>query len=143
MLRFCILWALLVPANAQVYKWVDEKGKTHYGERPPQGKSAKEVEQRLANPGAAPGTAAQPSWKEQDIEFRRRRIESDQTEAARKQEQDAQRRACKQARDRLALYKSARGVFSLDEKGERVYQSDNERNAANARLEQQISEHCR
>ena len=138
-----MLWALLVPAIAQVYKWVDEKGVTHYGERAPQGKKAQEVEQRLANPGPAPGKEVQPGWKEQDLEFRRRRIEAEQTEAKDKQQESSQRRACNQARDQLALMKSARGLYRLNEAGERVFQSDEERKASIARLEQLISERCR
>lgn len=138
-----MLWALLVPAIAQVYKWVDEKGVTHYGERAPQGKRAQEVEQRLANPGPAPGKEVQPGWKEQDLEFRRRRIEAEQTEAKDKQQESSQRRACNQARDQLALMKSARGLYRLNEAGERVFQSDEERKASTARLEQLISERCR
>ena len=138
-----MLWTLLVPAMAQVYKWVDEKGVTHYGERPPPGKKAQEVEQRLANPGPAPGKAAQPSWKEQDLEFRRRRIETEQNEAKDKQREASQRQACNQARDQLAQTKLARRLYRLDEKGERVFQSDDERNASIARLEQLVSERCR
>ncbi len=138
-----MLWELLVPAIAQVYKWVDEKGVTHYGERAPQGKKAQEVEQRLANPGPAPGKEVQPGWKEQDLEFRRRRIEAEQTEAKDKQQESSQRRACNQARDQLALMKSARGLYRLNEAGERVFQSDEERKASIARLEQLISERCR
>lgn len=143
LLKICVLWALLAPAVAQVYKWVDEKGVTHYGERPPQGKKAQEVEQRLANPGAAPGTAAQPGWKEQELEFRRRRIEAEQAEAKQKREQEALRRDCNQARDQLAQMKAARGLYRLDEKGERVFQSDEQRNATIARLERSIAEYCR
>ena len=138
-----MLWALLVPAIAQVYKGVDEKGVTHYGERAPQGRKAQEVEQRLANPGPAPGQAAQPGWKEQDLEFRRRRIETEQTEAKNKQREASQRQACNQARDQLAQMRSARRLYRLDDKGERVFQSDDERNASIARLDQLVSERCR
>src|ERR1700674_5131450 len=52
---FLIFLALAAPALAQVYKWVDERGVTHYGERPPQGSKASEVPNRLASP--APGGA--------------------------------------------------------------------------------------
>ena len=142
MLKFCLLWALVVPAAAQVYKWVDETGTTHYGERPPQGTKAKAVEQHLANPGPAPGTAAQPGWKEQDLEFRKRRIQAEQTEAKSKQLEESQRRACTQARNQLTQLNLARRVFRLDEKGEPVFQSDEERNASIARLEQQVAERC-
>ena len=142
MLKICLLWTLVVPAIAQVYKWVDEKGVTHYGERPPQDKKAQEVEQRLANPGTAPGKAAQPGWKEQDLEFRKRRIESEQAEAKDKQRVASQQQACNQARDQLAQMRSARRLYRLDDKGERVYQSDEERNASTARLEQLVTERC-
>jgi hypothetical protein len=143
LLKVCVLWALLAPAAAQVYKWVDEKGVTHYGEHPPQGGKAREVERRLANPGPAPGKAGQPDWKDKDLEFRSRRIETEQAEAKQKQQQDAQRQACSQARDQLAQMRLARRLYRLDEKGERVYQSDDERNTSIARLEQLVSERCR
>ena len=138
----CMLWALLLPAAAQVYKWTDEKGVTHYGERPPQGKNAEKVEQRLANPGPVPGKAAQPSWQDKELEFRGRRVEAEQTEAKQKQQEDANRQACNQARDRLAQAKSARRWYRLDEKGERVYQGDEEQKASIAQLEQLIAQRC-
>ena len=138
-----MLWALLAPANAQVYKWVDEKGVTHYGERPPQGGKAEDVQQRLARPGSAPAKAAQPDWKEKDLEFKKRRIDAEQAEAKSAQRESSQRQACNQARDQLAQLKTARRTYRLDEKGERVFQSDDERNASVARLEQAVSERCR
>ncbi len=136
------MWALVVPATAQVYKWVDEKGTTHYGERPPQGGKAQEVEQHLANPGPVPGKAGQPSWKEKDLEFRSRRIEAEQATAKRKQQEDAQHQACNQARDQLGQMKLARRLYRLDDKGERVFQSDEERSASIARQEQLVSQRC-
>lgn len=138
-----MLWALLIPATAQVYKWVDKTGVTHYGERPPPGGKAQEVEQRLAKPGPAPEPASQPTWKDKDLEFRSRRIETEQAEARHKQQQDAQRRACNQARDHLAQMKSARRLYRLNEKGERVFESDEEGNASIAQAEQVIAQRCR
>ncbi|MBK5103404.1 MAG: DUF4124 domain-containing protein [Burkholderiales bacterium] len=141
--RFLIFWALLAPAHAQIYKWVDEKGITHYGEHPPQGTKARELEQRLANPAPAPGNTAQPSWQEKELEFRARRITAEQAEAKQKQQETANRQACNQARDRLAQLKMARGTYRLDEKGERVYQSDEEQRALIAQHERLLSERCR
>jgi hypothetical protein len=141
LLKVCVLWSLLVPANAQVYKWVDERGVTHYGERAPQGGKAEELEQRMARP--VPGKAVQRNWKEQDLEFRRRRIETGQTDAKNKQREASQSQACNQARDQLAQMRSARRLYNLDEKGERVFQSDDERNASIAHLQQLVSERCR
>lgn len=143
LLRFCLLWALAVPVGAQVYKWVDEKGVTHYGERAPQGTKAREVEQHLANPAPAPGKAAEPDWKAKDLEFRSRRIESEQAETKKEQSETANRQACNLARDRLAAMKSARGMYRLNDKGERVYQSEDENRAAITQLERKVSENCR
>jgi hypothetical protein len=142
LLTFCLLWALVVPATAQVYKWVDEKGTIHYGERPPPDKKAQELEQHQANPGLAPGKAEQPSWKDKELEFRSRRIETEQAEAQRKQREDAQRQACNQARDQLGQMKLARRLYHLDDKGERVFQSDDERSASIAHQEQQVAQRC-
>ncbi len=137
------MWTLLGPASAQVYKWVDEKGITHYGERAPQGRNAREVEQRLANPGPVPGKAAQPSWQDKELEFRGRRVEAEQAEAKQKQQEATKRLACNQARDRLAQAKAARRWYRLDEKGERVYQGEEEQRASIAQLEQLIAQRCR
>lgn len=143
MLKVFALWTLLVPAVAQVYKWVDENGGTHYGERPPQGAKSTAVEQHLANPGPAPGKSAEPDWKQQELEFHKRRIQAEQAASKSQQMEDSQRQACKQARDQLAQLNSARRVYRMDEKGERVFQSDEERDASKLRLEQQVSDHCR
>ena len=143
MLTLCLLPAALAPASAQVYKWVDEKGTTHYGERPPQGKKAQEVEPRLANPRPAPGKTSEPDWKAKDLEFRGRRIEAEQSEAKQKQQETANRQACNQARDHLAQMKTARGLYRLNDKGERVYESDEERRASMAQLEALIAQRCR
>ena len=116
---------------------------THYGERAPQGRKAEEVGQRLANPGPAPEKAAQPDWNEKELEFRRRRIEAGQAQEQRERQEAAGRKACNEARDRLAQLRIARRVYRLDDNGERIYQSDSERQASVARLEAQVAQDCR
>ena len=134
--------ALLLSAGAafgQVYRWVDEKGVTHYGAQPPQGAKAREVEDKLANPStAAPPT---PDWQEKDREFRQRQIQSGEAQA--KKEQDAERRhaMCNDQRDLLTRLQQSR-TYRLNEKGERVFQEDNERDAAIARQEKIVAQYC-
>jgi len=91
--------ATAVPALAQVYKWVDEKGVTHYGERPPQGSKASEVPNKLGSPGGgspAPSDAAQQSG-------------APQTDATAEQRQETARREeqCRQQRELLARLKQS------------------------------------
>ena len=61
LLHFLIFAATLAPASAQVFKWVDERGVTHYGERPPQGGKATEVPDRLGSPGGTAPRTPQPA----------------------------------------------------------------------------------
>src|SRR5258708_8293997 len=104
--HFLIFLALAAPALAQVYKWVDERGVTHYGERPPQGGKASEVPDRLASPPAGGATGSQGSAQSNprqgespptDEESRSNAPKGDQTHThpTRRQEQ------CNQQRDLL------------------------------------------
>ncbi len=144
LLKICCLWlVLLTPAAAQVYKWVDEKGGTHYGARAPQGRKAKEVDNKLANPAGPGGASAKPpSWQDQESEFQGRRIQAEQAEAKRQAQDARQRSACIVARDDLLRMKAAPRMYKLNDKGERVFSSDQERQASIARQEQLIATRC-
>jgi Domain of unknown function (DUF4124) len=77
LLHFLVVAAAIAPASAQVFKWVDERGVTHYGERPPQGGKASEVPDKLGSPGGVPpkapaDPAAAPAQPEKTEEARRK-----------------------------------------------------------------------
>src|SRR6266436_1286604 len=107
LLHFLILLATAAPAFAQVYKWVDERGVTHYGERPPQGGKASEVPDRLASPpsGAVTGSQgssqANPRQGESPPSEREPRPSAPQTEQA-DDRQTRRQEQCNQQRDLLA-----------------------------------------
>jgi len=144
LLRCLLILVLASPASAQVFRWVDEKGVTHYGPRPPQGRKAQEVGNRLASPVApAPNSQAPPDWKSQEQDFQERRFRAEQAQAKQQAQDEKLRRACNEARDDLAQARNARRIYRLNEKGERVYQSDEERAASIARREQEIAARCR
>jgi glutaredoxin len=44
-----ILLALPAVAGAQVYRWTDEAGRVHYGDKPPADRKAKAVEDRISS----------------------------------------------------------------------------------------------
>ncbi|WP_414639722.1 DUF4124 domain-containing protein [Aquabacterium sp.] len=57
---FCTLIATLIVwqvAHAEVYKWVDDKGQTHYSERKTDAGGAKAAEVRITPPPEAPTTS--------------------------------------------------------------------------------------
>jgi hypothetical protein len=135
-------------ATAQVFKWVDEKGVTHYGERPPQGQKAQPVETKPLNT-PAPGPASSPgkaqggeNWQEQNLEFQRRRIQRErQAERDQQGAKDRQRR-CNIARDDLRRLESSRRLYDLNDKGERVYLDDAGRTAALERARRSVERSC-
>jgi len=103
LLHFLVLAAAIAPASAQVYKWVDERGVTHYGERPPQGGKASEVPDRLGSPGGvAPKPPADPAAPAAQPEM---------TEEARRREQCNQQR---ELLDRLVQNELGSGKVQMD-----------------------------
>src|SRR5256885_16883599 len=156
LLHFLFFVAAAVPAFAQVYKWVDERGVTHYGERPPQGSKASEVPNRLASP--APGAGAEAnSPKDPGVEPSKPRDPSAEQGAVRPKDQDPRpapgkgpstqqaeatkrQQLCDQQRALLERLKQSPPSYTLNEKGERI-PLDN--SAAIARQEKIAAEHCR
>ena len=129
----------LAPAFAQVYKWVDERGVTHYGERPPQGSKATEVPNRLASP--APGgasSAGNSQLKGQDPG--QSQMQSENADDGQKYEAAKRQQQCNQQRDLLARLKQSPPSFTPNEKGERI-QADN--SDAIARQEKLVAEQCK
>jgi hypothetical protein len=59
-----LLAVLSTPCQAAIYKWVDEKGVTHYTEQPPASGKGQEIQPRVTTPAtpAAP-PAGQPAEK--------------------------------------------------------------------------------
>ena len=119
LVHFLILAAAAAPALGQVYKWVDERGVTHYGERPPQGGKASEVPDKLGSPGGTPpraaGQAAAP-------------VPAEKTEEVRRKEQCDQQR---ELLDRLVQNELGSGRVQID------------RADAIARQEKLVAERCK
>ncbi len=134
--------ALATPAFAQVYKWVDENGRTHYGEKPPAGVKATEV----GVPQASPSQPAPADWKQKELESQRQRIEREGREAKEGQREkrvtQARERECAQARRQLSRLEEQIRIYKRDSKGERVYLEDKDRPAAIAAEKRTIAENC-
>lgn len=64
-------------SHAEIYKWVDANGRTHYSERKEAAGTANAVELKVKSEPTS-GQAAQSSpqyWQEQEIQFRQRQAE--------------------------------------------------------------------
>jgi hypothetical protein len=65
-------------ASAQIYKWIDANGRTHFSERPDQASQATVVESKGSQPASAARnvspTAQAEYWQERERQFRERRL---------------------------------------------------------------------
>jgi hypothetical protein len=146
MIRAMAFAAILVAAPAaigQVYKWVDDKGRTQYSETPPPGVKATRIDTGPAGPAAGPAKA--PDWKQQELESRKRRIEQDQKDdVAKRQSIEAGNREeiCRLARRDLNLLQQQRPIYHTDKDGKQVYLEDSARPAAIERARRDVETHC-
>ena len=130
---------------AGVYKWVDEQGKVHYGDKP-QGKDAETGD--LAPP---PPSAPPPTTTEDRAEKQRRLLdayaderEQKQKEAEKKKAEKAEAdRKCALAKDRLRRFQRAGYLYELDEKGERQILSDADRAKETREAEADVKKWCK
>ena len=139
----CILAAVLLAtaAHAQIYKWVDDKGQTHYEERPPEGKDPKDAKKMTAPPPSAPMKSGGTDWKQKDIEFKQRQVGRDQAYAAEEKKRVQREKACAEAREDLD-YNDKRGRFYTEENGEKRFRTDAEQAAVVEAARRKVKELC-
>lgn len=139
----CAALALL-PAHG-IYKWVDEKGVTHFSENPPpDGRKATKVEPKVAPPSS--DARPKEDWKQRELDLRKQRIEREQKDERRKaveHNRSADRKnRCAYAQRQLHVVSAQRPVYSVNEKGERVYLEDKDRAAEAAGWRQEVATYC-
>ena len=131
-----------VSAQAEMYRWVDDSGQVHYEDRPQGAKS------RPIKPYSTPDTT-QPAAQER-MEKTRRLLNAYRLERQQKREQQAEQQAvkekriknCKRARDDVRQYNAYRRIYNLDQDGNRVYLSDQERVSLLQRSQDKVTRWC-
>lgn len=130
MIRIVLLSLALSPlaAAAEMYKWVDEKGHTVYSEQPPPDGKASKVDIRPSPPGTG---AAPTDWKQKEIDARQTRITKEQQDqnqkAVEQNAASARKNNCLESQRQLSIAQAPRPVYEVNEKGEKVYLDDKER----------------
>ena len=137
---------------AEIYKYTDEDGNVHYGDRP-SGEPAEEtvyvaskrtdnaVVQRNFNdryapkPETAPQQQAAPAQPEEEAEQKLTRAEK----IAARQEREQN---CQKNRDRMSTLLNSRRLYREDENGERVYLDDADRQEARDKVQELIEQYC-
>ncbi len=129
--------------SAGVYRWVDDQGKVHYGDRPPSKDKAKSIEVESA-------PAPEPDDGERRAKTRRL-LDAMESERNREKEQAAQDKAekarrernCEVARRHVTLYQRANKISRVGADGERTYLSDEERDQALTHARSLVDRWCK
>jgi hypothetical protein len=132
------------PALAGVYKWTDEEGNVHFGDRPPSQEGAEQVKvPKSAPPSQAPDAKERWETQQRMLEiYKEDREKKKQAKAEEKRKRKEMEARCVIARDQLKSYKDA-VLYDLEEDGKRRYYDEEEKQATIAQLQAQIKKHCK
>jgi len=139
--------AAALAAGAQtMYKWVDEKGVTHFSESPPpDDRKAARIEVKVTPPSTpqAPSGGEAADWKAKDADFRRRQIDRRNQEKAEGKERAKRERTCERARSRVAFLQNSNRIFRDNPDGSRTWMDEAQRAAETARAKEVADAACR
>ena len=151
MLRI-ILTALLfifsIAANGELYKWVDDKGKTQYTDQPPPAGAAtteKKLEIKLApvQPADDKAKKAGKNLAERELDFKKRLAEREQEKAKQQKKIKENKERCTKAQSKLKLFQEAPKLTVSDGKGGIVRADDAARQKGIKEAQKEIKLYCR
>ena len=129
--------------HAGTYRWVDENGQTHFGDRPPANAASDEI--TLSAPALSSDPAARER-KQRVNEFleqnQRERAERNKVEAEREARAAKQEARCQALRARLKYLKSVSGIYRLNSEGERVFINDEENERFREEFRARVQREC-
>ena len=143
-----LVLALVVSAPtlaSEIYKWTDDEGNVHYGDRP----SGESSEQRIGitykRTDRADLQARVDSHRESQSarqEARQARAEEQKTAEEQRAEAEERETKCEDYRARLETFVTSPRLYREDENGEREYLDEKETQDARQRAEELVAEYC-
>ena len=148
MRRFAIAVAALLATtavNAQIYQWKDESGKTVISDKPPIGGAARAARKIDLE---APASSAAPlkTTADRDMDFRKRQQEAQEKSDKTQKEQTAaadKKENCEKARRYLESLESGERIALRDDKGERYFMEDAQRQQEITKARQAMQASCK
>ena len=141
-----ILISLLISTvcHAEIYKWTDEHGRVHYGERP-QTENTEKIEIKTSPSDQDPELAKERQEKQRKLlevlEEERQEKNQQRTEEL-KQKREIERK-CAELRDYHKTLKEVNLLYDLDEEGNRKFLSEKEHEKEIAEVENYLEKHCK
>lgn len=134
-----------ITANAQIYKWVDENGKTQYTDQPPPAAAKEEQKLQIRS---APMTGNHESVKssnptEERLEFDKRRQQKKEEETKQQAKAEENKKKCIDAQGQLRIYTDSPRLTVPDGAGGITYVDDETRQKKIAEANKAIAEFCK
>ena len=134
-----MLWLSFIsmPVSAQLYKWVDENGKTQYSDKPPPSSNVKNEQKLKIHSTPASGSTANTededdagkpkTLADERLEYDKRRQERLEQKSQQKAKAEENKQKCVDAQSKLRVFSESPRLRMPDGKGGLVYVDDNVR----------------
>jgi len=131
-------------ANAGVYKWTDEQGNVHFGDRPTSSQAEQIKLKKYPKSSGPTSSSTQPKVTQQQLLNMYQQEREKKKAEKKKQKEEAKTLAlkCARARDNLSQYEGSR-LYEVLPSGERRYFSDEEHSQTISNLKKNIKRHCK
>jgi uncharacterized FlaG/YvyC family protein len=142
---FNLLLGIALSAAAEVYRWTDNEGKTHYGDHPPQEQRSKAtpVDIKIAPAGIDTEAQRQREQLRSIEEGRQRERDYEQQKAAQEQQRRAElARRCKSLQNEIRYDRDTAVFYRYDDAGNRVLWTSEERSAYREKLQVAKRAYC-
>lgn len=123
-----------------VYKWTDEEGVVHYGDKKPANTETKEMKVRVGRGTPAPSAT---NDNDNDSEKNESLKEANNEKQLTAEQKKAQDEACKAAKQNLQMMNTYARVRVKDKNGEYRYLSPEEKSKKMAQAQKYVDEKCK
>ena len=129
------------PVQAEVYRWVDDKGQMHFGDQA-RDASTHSIKPHSGQPTAVNGQQRMEKTRKLLNAYRIERQQMREQKAKQKKQVEERKRNCLRARDDLRRYTNYGNIYKLAEDGKRRYLSEQERAALLQRSREAVTRLC-
>lgn len=128
---------------AGTYRWVDENGQTHFGDRPPQNVVTNEVRLKAAPPSVDAEALARKQRLNEFLQNSEKEREARSKVVAEQEAKAAKQKAyCEGLQARLKYLARVSGIYELNKEGERVFVNDEENERIRKEFKARVQREC-
>ena len=145
MIRHILSLSLLLSisiSHAEIYKWVDEQGKVHYGDKPVSNSETLNINtEKTGNQNSLSKRRERQRKLTESLEEDRQ--EKQAAAEKKKKQRQKDKRNCAVAQQRLKGYERAGYLYGIDKDGKKVIRSNEERQKATDDLRKKVKNYCK